>query len=812
MRKAYLYVAALMLLLGGALHAQAPIKAKISGNITDSIDKKPVGWATIGLYKSADTRKPLQNIFSGKNGHFQFAAIDTGSYIVIMTCSGYTEKTWAVTVEAGHEKYELGDITLAPAPKQLDKVVVTTQVRKPLIEQDDEKMIYNTEADPSSEGLSAIDVLRKTPMVAIDGDDNVTMNGQSNFKVLLNGRETAMFARNLKEALRSFPANLIKRIEVSTNPSAKYDGEGTGGIINIVTKKKIVGYNGNAGVSSTTLGNYGANASMNLKYGKVGFAGYFSMGGNNSTPARTGHRETYSLQPVSFSKRLSGTSNRGDYYYNFGNLEFSWDIDSTHTVSIYSDINGGRGGFGNYQWYKTILAGTGDTIHSNLYNNSRYQYPSLNTGIDFIKKFKGHEEKELTIKVYRENAKDDTYGMSEQYNPGYTRFIINDNHTTNKQLTLQTDMVLPLDKGKKLEFGGKAIVRRAVSDYISLFKYDASSKYETDVRNSDNFNYRQDVYSFYGTYRFKWKEINFKLGGRIERTGINGDFIKTATSVNQEYYTFMPNVYLSRKFKNVHTLSFSYGKRLRRPYIWDLNPFITNIDSLHISQGNPNLGPDIIHTVEMGYTFFRGQTNINIRLSENFSNRQITRYTILDEVTGIFSGIVQNAGVARTTALNMNISTKIKTKLTFNGGTSLRYTFLRNRFKPGQKNQGIGGYWYSTTSYLFTKKWTATANVNYWYPDIQLQGKQQGAIWYGAGTSYKLLNNKLTVSVNGSNFITKSRKLMSKSSDDNFLDINYWENIVRSITISLRWNFGKLSENVSRKRGVVNDDLNGKTN
>jgi outer membrane receptor protein involved in Fe transport len=793
-----------LLFLSSTLFSQS--KTRISGSLQDSADKKPVGWATVGLYKSSDTQKPLQNIFSSGKGRFEFAGTDTGNYKVIVTYTGYLEKEIAVRVDTG-KTLVLETILLSPAPKSLGNVVVTAVARKPLLEQNDEKMIYNTEADPSVEGLTAIDVFRKTPFLSVDGEDNVQMNGQSNFKVLLNGKETAMFSKNLKEALKSFPANLIKKIEVITNPSSKYDGEGVGGVINIITRKKVMGYNGNAGMSYNSLDNYNGSINMNVKYGKWGFTGYYGMGGNRRTPDANLYGEIESLNPVAFYKRLSTGNNHGSYFYNYGNVELSWDIDSLNTMSAYADVNGGIGTTITNQRYDVVLPNLIDTVTSFIYNDRGYKYPGLNYGLDYIRKFKGNEEKELSFKVYYENSKDDAYGVGEQYNPGYTRYVLNDNNSINKQLTLQSDFVLPMKKDQKLELGVKAILRKAISDYTSYYRYDIAKEYQTDETNSNYFNYHQDVLSAYTTYRFKWKEISFKIGGRIEHTGVDGNFVKTATRVEQGYYTFLPNVYLSRKFKKIHTLSLSYGKRLRRPYIWDLNPFVYNTDSLNINYGNPDLGPDIIHTIELGYAVFKGNTNINIRLGQNFSNRQIVWYNLFNDVTGVNASTVQNAGIAKATSLSVSLSTKFTKKWSVNINASLRYTFLSNRFRPEQKNEGLSGYFSITSSYQLTKKWTASATLNCYRSDVQLQGHYGQGIYHSFGTNYKLFKDKLTVGLNGSNALQKFNRWSSEFSDDNFYRRDTRKNLLRAINLSLRWNFGKLSENVSRKRGVTNDDI-----
>ncbi|PZR28235.1 MAG: hypothetical protein DI535_07465 [Citrobacter freundii] len=795
----------LLLILNLAAQANAQ-KAIVTGILTDSSNNKPVPWATVGLYRSANTQKPLQNIFSNGKGKYEFNNVDTGKYLIIVTYSGYRENQQTLKVDTGKKLIEVEPIILSPDTRQLGGVVVTAAVRKPLLEQEDEKMIFNAETDPSLEGLTAADVLRKTPFVSVDGEGNVQLNGQSNFKVLLNGKETAMFAKNLKDALRSFPANLIKKVEVSTTPSSKYDAEGTGGIINIITQKKVMGYNGSIGSNYSTTNTYGASGSINFKYGKTGFSAYYGLGGGKP-PESTSYGEVESLNPVAFRKRISSGRSQSDYLYNFGDLEFAWDIDTLKTLSVYAGLNGSQGNGVSTTRYDLILPGNGGTQISSLNGNNDYRYPSYNLGVDFLVKSKRNSARELAFKTYYDHSRDDYYSYSEQLNQGVNRFMINDNSAPNRQLTLQVDLTQPFKNGHKLETGIKSILRTAYSDYLSLLKYDKLDEFQTDPDNSNNFNYRQDVYSAFATYSFKWKQISFKVGGRFEQTHVNGDFVKTATKVSQDYGTFLPNVYLSRKFKKIHTLSLSYSKRLRRPYIWDLNPFVSNTDSFNISYGNPKLGPDIIHTVETGYSVFKGNTNINLRISQSFSNRQITRYTIFDGATGVAANVTENAGIARTTGLNLNLSTKFTKKWSFNASIAMRYTSIKNRFRPDQQNDGFGGFLNAGTNYQLTKKWTAFMSGFVYRSDPQLQGQTGKSYNYNIGTNYKFFKQKITAGISTVNLFNKYFNWRSEFRDENFIRFSSTRNVQRNITFSLRWNFGKLSENVSRKRGVANDDI-----
>src|SRR2546423_9143856 len=241
-------------------------KMKLSGTVADS--SKALGLVTVRLLKQ-NNPVALQTVLSKEDGSYQFNKPDTGHYIVSFTHTGFAEKRISIAVAASTTDMQIDPVQLSRATGILQEVVVKTL--RPLVEQSDDKIVFNVEDDPATKSETAIDILRKTPFVTVDGEDNIKVNGKTNFKVLLNGRETSMFARNIKEALRGFPGALISKIEVITTPSAKYDGEGIGGLINIITKKKVVGYNGTLSSFTRTSDKLGAlSVNGNAKIGKIG--------------------------------------------------------------------------------------------------------------------------------------------------------------------------------------------------------------------------------------------------------------------------------------------------------------------------------------------------------------------------------------------------------------------------------------------------------------------------------------------------------------------------------------------------------------
>jgi outer membrane receptor protein involved in Fe transport len=785
-------------------------QATIRGLVQDSVQTKTMPFATVGLYSIHNQQKPLRNVFTDSKGRYEFTKVDTGQYILFATNSGFMEKqSLPFQVTGDTAVVEIPALLLAPATKDL--AAVTVSARRPLIEQTDDKLVYNAESDPSTTGQTAIDVLRKTPFISVDGEGNVQLNGQTNFKILLNGKETAMFAKNAKEALQSFPANLIKNIEVITSPSAKYDGEGVGGIINIITKKKVVGYNGNIGISQNTLGGTNLNGNLSFKYGKFGISGYYGLNSMNGFKTRN-TSETESYNPVAFYKRISNGKRSNNNFYNYGNLELSFDLDSTNTISAYGALNGGSNKNKNERSFDLILPNKEDTLRTLFDDHFNYRWPSWNWGTDFIHKFKRNPEQELTIKMFHEYSTDKNLQASDQYSEAGNRFVMNDNISDNSQSTWQLDYTHPFKNKTKLETGLKLITRNASADYTSNLRYSLNEKYITDSTNSDNFNYRQYVYSAYATWRFSLKKYSFRIGGRVERTVIDGDFVKSHTRVEQDYFTLLPSFFVSRKFANIHTLSLSYNKRLTRPYIWDLNPFVNNTDSLNLSFGNPNLNPEIYHTLELGYTVIKGKANINIRLSESFSNTQIVRYSYFNDATGVTYWTSDNIGSYASTGLSGNVTISFTNKWRLTSNLGMRYDFVKNRLNNAQKNQGLGGWGSLSSNYDITPKVSVFLGGNVYKAAPQFQGNYGVNYFYNMGSSVKFLNNKLTLSVNLNNIFHKDMLWKSDIHDNNFRTQSWNYRPGRMANFSLRWNFGKLTENVSRKRGVTNDDLKANSN
>jgi outer membrane receptor protein involved in Fe transport len=650
--------------------------------------------------------------------------------------------------------------------------------------------------------------LRKTPFVSVDGNDNILVNGQSNFRVLLNGRETGMFSQNVSQALRSFPGASITKIEVITNPSAKYDAEGVGGVINIVTQKKIIGYNGVASFNMSTTHVGSGTLTFNMKKSKVGIALNYNLnkiGLLGQSPPFLVYSKVDAINSQTYTSRTSEGSTNQTLFQNFGNAEISYELDSLKTFSIYGSVSGGYNKLLTSTSIQTFFPAATNTSFFTFQNNT--ENPNYNIGSDFIKKFKGIPEKEFSIRLYTEYSKNNSFLNSYQDNPDIDRYLINNNYANNTQTTIQTDYILPLKAKQKLETGLKLILRDATSDYESLMKTHPTDTFKPVPGNTNNFNYAQQVYSAYGSYNFSLKKWLFRMGLRVEHTEVNGDFKSTGTAVSQSYTNWIPNIQAATQITEAYRIVLSYGQRIQRPFINNLNPFINNNDTLNISFGNPQLKPQLIHSMALQNNFSKGKVFAGLTLTGSYSNDKIIQISSFNKATGITTTVTENLGRESQLSLNGNITIGISKAWNLLINSNLQYTNLQNISNTMLQNNGFSGsFGVSTTIRVNTKLNISTFFGNS-KPPIGLQGHTSSQWFYNITSSYKFFKDKFAITIAAARFFSKYVTVKTIQRDINFNSENLNSFQALNFRLGIVWNFGKLSEKVSKKKGINNDDM-----
>lgn len=739
-----------------------------------------------------------KTVVSDKSGAFQTNLLP-GPYKVTVTHSSFRKKGLHLAVQG--QPVDMGDMQLVTLVKNLAQVTVTAA--RPMVEQKEDRLIYNVEDDPAAKSESASELLRKTPYVNVDGDGGIQVNGQSNFKVLLNGRETALFSQNVKEALKAFPGATISRIEVITSPSAKYDAEGVGGIINIITKKKLAGYNGSINTNITSIGNKSAGLNINLKTGKLGIAGTYSITNNNGIHSRQ-LGVTTPFQPIAFARREVGGERETNLFFHQANVELSYDLDSTNTLVVYGNMARPRNEAVNYYTIHTVFAnGSSDT--DPYFLETRTTLPSHGFGTDFIRKYKRKPQKELTFRFQALYNKNRSFANSQQEIGASDRFILNNSEAFNSEYTAQADLIEPLNKTTRIETGVKSILRKAFSDFESQIKFNKAEPYGIDPANSDRFNYDQNVYSGYVSVNKVMKVITARIGFRVEHTRVDGDFTSTKTTVRQAYTNFIPNLLLTKQFSKTINSQLTYTMRLGRPSIGSLNPFVNNSDSLNISFGNPDLGPQYIHMFAWQMRFFKGPRFISVQTGFNFANNLIIQNPSFNPATGVTSVTGANAGQIREFTLGFVSNLPVGAKWNFGVNATGRLARMRNSLQTSWSGTTAGNV-NANITYKASPVFTITSNSGYFVPLRTPNMTFPDNYFYSLNFGYKVFKQKMTITASITNFFENKRTMNFLTETEFFITRNTNTVPFRNVGLALIYNFGRLKENVSKKKGVNNDD------
>ncbi|MGV3589857.1 MAG: TonB-dependent receptor domain-containing protein [Adhaeribacter sp.] len=778
---------------------------KISGVVSDEAAKTPVEFATVALIDKL-TNKTVDGAITDDKGKFTISRVANGQYSLTITFLGYEAKSINNIAVEGKDEVNIGPIALKANTKTLNEVAVLGE--KPLVEDKVDRMVYNAEKDITNTGGTASDVLKKVPGLTVDLEGNVQLRGSGNIRVLINNKPSTIMATNIADALRQIPSDQIKTVEVITSPSAKYDAEGTAGIINIITKK-----NGLQGVNGTVNASYGTrnsnvNGNVNYRKGKFGINSSLGTNWNNNPGKQTGNTYYTGLSNID---RLYQTM-EGKRVGNFNFLQFGTDYDLTPKSNLAAGIRMQSGNFAfkttqtSSQYLQNALIGL-----NTRQNNIEFENMNYDVNLDYNRQF-SKQGQELTVLGLLSRNNRDNYNYADVYNRDnqLTLQEQNLNDAYNEEKTLQVDYTQPLAKDQLLEIGGKAILRYAESDYRFLLADPTTGDYVIQPNRTDIFSYHQDVAAAYASYGFSLnKKYNFKLGTRYEHTQISGDFTSTETTINQDYDNFIPSISISRTLKNNQTVKFNYTKRIQRPQLYYLNPFENRTDTFNIQVGNPNLEAELTNSYELGYSrFFKSGTSFNASVYWRQTNNSIQSFT-LPTAEGVNYTRFGNIGRNASYGFSLFGNTKFLKKGNISGNVNVFYTDLESR--SAQLEASNASVMYNANlnaSYTFNKGISAQVFGMFNSPRLTLQGKSSSWTYYNLALKKELLNKKASISAGVDNPFSQTLKMRNTfktntSEQDNLLYV-----YTRQFRISANYQFGKMDfkNQPRRKKKISNDD------
>ena len=689
--------------------------------------------------------------------------------------------------------------------KELDGVEVVHQKR--LVKMEVDKMTYKVSEDEDSKSYTVLDMLRKVPMVTVDGQDNITVNGSSSFKVYVDGMPNVMFSSNPSMIFKSMPASAVKSIEVMTNPGAKYDAEGAAGILNIVMNRQDAkgaqSMNGYNGTVRATAGNrqLGGSVFLSGQQGKLSYSANVMTSYN--TPGNT-TTETEQIQDGGISQLLT-SENKIKTPFTMGSLTLGYQLDSVSALNLTAQVNNMR--------IKTN--GTSSTTLLDPYSSNPFSYTSntdmkntrtsFNGSLDY-QRFFNKERTQSFVLTYQLSYNPATTEMTNNFNNSSNYIDLTDRYSENKDKTIshifQLDYTMPLGTGQTLGLGSKFQLHDATADskYYLTGIYDPSSSSEYEYKNS--------ILAGYGEYAGNFNKFGVKAGLRYEYTWQDVEYhLGNGQDFSTSYGSLVPTASLQYTLGAGSNFGLTYNMRISRPGISYLNPYVDKTNPIALTYGNPDLDVEKAHNISLVYNMFTPKLMLNLNLHHNFTDNGISQYSFYDS-DNLLNTTYGNVVKSHQTGMNAYVNYLLtkNTRIFFNGG--LNYIDLRSD-ALGQSNNGwtaniMAGVQQTLPWDLKLSAFAIASTKSY-----TLQGWSGGFNLLTASLSKSLLKDKLNLSVSALTGLNDGGSIMieSNSRGKDFTSHNKVKVPIYGVSFTVSYTFGnsKMQNRQQHQTRVQND-------
>ncbi len=785
----------------------------ITGCIADSLTRAGEPAAILQFFKDEDTSKPIAYTTTDDSGHFTQVLSTKGAYRMLFSNIGRKQRSIGFFLE-GQDTLDLGTILVEDDVQTLEAGSITAQ--KTLVQMDVDKITYKIEDDVDSKTSTVLEMLRKVPMVSVDGQDNITVNGSSSFQVYVDGKPNQMISSNPGQILKMMPASVIKDIEVVTDPGAKYDAEGVGGVLNLTTNLSMTGG------KSISEGQY---ANVTLQGTTRGFGGgiYYSMQKGKLALSINGNAsKMYMGETVSDMERIQKYES-GDFItrtvgeadikmpFYMCNMNMSYEIDSLNLITA------GAGWFGNDMSYVSPFEASFTSPMMNYeYGGSvltEQTTNSVNANVDYQHTWAGRPERSLVIS-YRFSGTPSSNVILNRFDPQKTEGIVmadrrTDGFTNSLSHTAQADFSTPLGSGAGhiINVGAKFTAYHNLSDQ-SNFIFDGND-HQFTPEGSLEYDFYNNIGAIYAEYDGKFGQFGIKAGARYEHTLQEVNYPQgEGQDFDLNYGNLVPMASLQYNIGQQQNVGLSYNMRISRPGITYLNPFVDNIsDPTAKTYGNPDLKAEMGHTLSAIYNYFSPEWIVSLTLRQGFTGNGISQYSFYDDehkLNTTYGNVVSTS----TSGLNAFVTwiPGKKTRIIFNGGGS--WTDIRSE----ALSQSNSGWTYNLLlGVQQTLPWDLrlSANAIASGRTVTLQGYSSGMLLGTLGLTKSFLDDRLSLSINGVSHLTGGRtmKVESVSQTKDFISRTDTGVPLRQISLSLSFSFGK-QDNAkvkSAKKKIQND-------
>lgn len=781
----------------------------IKGNIQDNSTLNPIEFATISVYNEVDSQLVTGTI-ADANGQYSVEKLPYNNYYLKIDFIGYNSVV-VPNVEVNKKETIIPPVSLSISSQVLEEMNVVEE--KALFETKIDKKVFNADKSIISKGGNALDLLKDVPSVEVDENDNIKLRGDANVNILIDGRPSSM---PISQLLKQVPASAIEKVEIITNPSAKYDPEGMSGILNIIMKKnRLQGFNATVNSGFTYGKKLRNNSSLGINYRKNKINVYTNLSGNYANYHYEGFHDRNVLLYDTLNSRLLSEDN-GYYlsrsYSITGGMDyFVNDFNTVYFSSTYNFDNG----------YNNRTIDYSNYVGSELINTSERKAESdmPNGGYNFNggwqKTFKKNKST-LDIDInYSTNTKDADELFTEHfYTPTFNPLglpayqAINQNNKNNVLLS-KIDFVLPINDSMQIEMGTHYTSRSFDNLYYSESKT-GNGSYVADTALNNNFKYVQDVIAGYFTYSHQIKKIGIKAGIRAEQTFTTSELITTAEEFRNDYFELFPSVHLSYELQPQNEFTLSYSKRINRPAMQMLNPFSSYSDPYTLERGNPFLQPEIIHVNELGYSRFWKKFNLNATIYYRHINNMSRKYLSNENEISVVS--YTNLGSSSLSGGELILGYTPKKTIRVNSVFNIWNSTITDPLVTNNKTTNAIGISERLSVTISMKKGVTVQIAGDYRPKLEVQ---QGTIseMYGVGAAIQksILKRKGSISLRVSD-IFNTREFDFTSYDLNnytFISHREWES--QTVTFNFSYTFGKLTRG-KRKRTVKKNDIGDNKN
>ena len=791
-------------------------KTTVKGVVLDSLTRVGEPAAILQFYRLPDLEKAVAFTTTDEEGRFSHSFTLAGDYVMVFDNMGRKVQRRTFTVPADTPEVDLGEILAQDSAEMLKAGTVTAM--RTLVKMEVDKMTYNVEDDADSKTSTVLDMLRKVPMVSVDGQDNISVNGSSSFQVYVDGKPNQMLSQNASTIFKMMPASSVKNIEVVTNPGVKYDAEGVGGVLNITTNKDVTGgssmadgfYGTVMGMASTRGG--GGGVSGSLQKGKFAMSlnanvMYNSMG-NTTTDVERVQDGGFTMQTHSSSKMTIPIG--------MLNATASYDIDSLNLVSATLGVMH----FGMKQSSgitNTLFAYPGaDPFGYNGTTEGVNNRTNLSVGADYQHLWANAPGRSLVFS-YQFNGAPSVNNSLNTFDgstiPGYD--LTNrksDGRTGSTDHTFQADFTTPLGSSLTLSAGAKFISRHNSSDQTD-YLWNGSSYVENPM-GSLKYDFYNCIGAAYTELNGTFGQFGVKAGVRYEHTwqSYNSSAMSSPFSVN--YGNLVPSASVQWSPTATQNIGLSYNMRTSRPGISYLNPYVDTSDPTARTYGNSDLDTEKGHNISLVYNFYSPLVMVNATLRHSYTGNGIESYSFYDE-DNLLNTTYGNIVTSRNTGLNgyVMLNPGKKTRIMLNGGVS--YVSLSSE----QLNQKNSGWTYNLMAGVQqTLPWDLRLSANFIMAGnrVSLQGWSSGMRAGVLGVTKTFLDDRLSLSLNGILPLMKGLNMSMESytAGKGFTSSTITQIPMRAITFQISWTFGKQGNYSTKRtrRSIDNDSqLNSST-